>query len=122
MEFVLAHWKAAQLAPVNSGSADFGSVVSISGPLLTYPTLSKRSPTPLLMVHPGSGEGSLSSKDLIAFGKAFEKVTESKMKGAKGGMPASKEDWEPIMRFWSEQLQSRKAEGLYEVLTGSSSV
>lgn len=42
--------------------------------------------------------------------------------GAAGraGMPASKEEWEPIMRFWSEKLRRRQAEGLYEVMSGLS--
>lgn len=36
-----------------------------------------------------------------------------------GGMPASKEGWEPIMRFWSETVSRRQVEGLYEVMTSA---
>lgn len=34
------------------------------------------------------------------------------------GMPRSKEEFEPIMRFWSEQLGRRQMDGLYEVMSG----
>ena len=32
------------------------------------------------------------------------------------GMPASKEEWESIMRFWSEKLGHRKVSGIYEIM------
>jgi hypothetical protein len=35
------------------------------------------------------------------------------------GMPASRAEWEPVMRFWSEGLARRSVDGLYEVMTGS---
>ncbi|KAJ7481602.1 Alpha/Beta hydrolase protein [Mycena latifolia] len=75
-----------------------GSVVSVCGPLLSYPTLPKRSTTPLLAAHRGS-------------------AVSHKMPSG-GGMPASKPEWEPIMRFWSERLGRRRAEGVYEVMSG----
>ncbi|KAF7343418.1 MYND-type domain-containing protein [Mycena venus] len=63
-----------------------GSIVTISGPLLSYPTLATLSLTPVLVAY-----------------------LEHKM-GAEGGMPASKPEWEPIMRFWSEVLARRRVE------------
>ncbi|KAF7329754.1 Abhydrolase-2 domain-containing protein [Mycena kentingensis (nom. inval.)] len=89
-----------------------GSIVSISGPLLSYPTLSTQSLTPILVAYrdPGSAE-------LPGFKKGFSRVTEHKM-AKDGGMPASKAEWEPIMRFWSENLGRRQVEGVYEVLSG----
>ena len=35
------------------------------------------------------------------------------------GMPRSREEMEPLMRFWSEHLGRRQVEGLYEVMSGS---
>lgn len=43
------------------------------------------------------------------------------MKVSGPGMPAAKEEWEPIMKFWSENLARRQVDGLYEVMTGSRS-
>lgn len=97
-----------------------GSIVSISGPLLSYPTLSRLSQTPILVFHrPSSSETALSNSALPAFKKAFEVVSEVRI-GGKGveGMPRSKEEWEPIMRFWSEKLGRRLGDGLYEVMSG----
>ena len=94
-----------------------GSIVTVSGPLLSYPTLSTLSNTPLLVAFGTSTP----SSELSAFKKGFQRVTEHKMV-AGSGMPRSKADWEPIMRFWSETLGRRRGEGVYEVLTGTSTV
>ncbi|KAJ7291249.1 Alpha/Beta hydrolase protein [Mycena rebaudengoi] len=109
-ECALRWWKAEPQAPL-------GSVVSISGPLLSYPTAgASLAPTPLLAAHrPGDPAGALP-----AFRKGFRRVVENKM-GAGAGMPAAKAEWEPIMRFWSENLGRRRVEGVYEVMSGMSS-
>jgi hypothetical protein len=121
-EFVLDHWKS-QLVSTSKAAdqppSSFGSIISVSGPLLSYPTLSKLCPTPILIVHPPpSAETALPSGAIAAFKKGFQSVTESKVKSQ--GMPSSREEWEPIMRFWSQVLSKRQMEGLYEVMTGSS--
>ena len=127
-EFVLDRWKA-QLVQATSKSAApevhslsaFGSIISISGPLLSYPTLSKLCPTPIFIAQPPpSAETALPSGAIAAFKKGFQSVTESKVRVKSQGMPGSKEEWEPIMRFWSQVLSKRQMEGLYEVMTGSS--
>ncbi|KAJ3759682.1 hypothetical protein EV360DRAFT_94015 [Lentinula raphanica] len=104
-----------------SSSSSLGSIVSVSGPPLSYPTLSSLSPTPVLAVYrPPPAEPSLAPADLTAIKKAFRVVQEAKL-GARGpGMPSSKDEWEPIMRFWSEKLSRRQVEGLYEVMSGIS--
>lgn len=96
-----------------------GSIISIAGPLLSYPTPSRPCPTPILVYHrPVSEATKLSSDALRAFGKGYEDVRE--VKGADGdGMPRSREDWEPIMRFWSINLGTRNTPGLYEVIGDS---
>lgn len=93
-----------------------GSIVTVAGPLLSYPTPSRRCPTPVLAFHrPVSETTKLSSGDLQAFRKGYEGVQE--VRGTKGdGMPRSKEDWEPIMRFWNVNLSKRNSPGLYEVI------
>ncbi|KAI0776568.1 hypothetical protein BD413DRAFT_490783 [Trametes elegans] len=130
-EFALKFWRSelslqqkSLPAPSDSSSSSqeqkarsLGSVVSVSGPLLSYPTLQKPCPTPLLIFHrPSSAETALRSSAIPEFKKGFEKVEEVKMRGE--GMPRSKEEWQPIMRFWSEHLGRRQMDGLYEVMTG----
>ncbi|KAJ7130259.1 hypothetical protein C8R44DRAFT_775200 [Mycena epipterygia] len=95
-----------------------GSIVTISGPLLSYPTLTALSVTPLLVAYRAPA---LPPNALSAFKKGFQRVVEHKM-GSQGGMPASKPEWEPIMRFWSEVLGRRRVDGVYEVMSGMSPV
>ncbi|KAI0669116.1 hypothetical protein C8Q78DRAFT_978867 [Trametes maxima] len=105
----------------NSGGYNprsLGSVVSVSGPLLSYPTLKTPSPTPLLIFHrPPPAESALRPSAVGELKKGYAKVEEVKMEGE--GMPRSKAEWEPIMRFWSERLGRRPLEGLYEVMAGA---
>ena len=124
-EFALDRWKS-QLVQSASKAADqlpssFGSIISVSGPLLSYPTLSKLCPTPILIAHPPPPvELALLSGAIASFKRGFQSVTESKVGVKSQGMPGSREEWEPIMRFWSQVLSKRQMEGLYEVMTGSS--
>ncbi|TCD71016.1 hypothetical protein EIP91_000514 [Steccherinum ochraceum] len=99
-----------------------GSIVTIAGPLLSYPTLQTLCPTPLLVLHrPSPAQTSLPASALTAYKKAFSNVSEVKLPKGEG-MPRSREEWEPIMRFWSEKLSRRQVEGLYEVMSGSAPV
>lgn len=99
-----------------------GSIVSVSGPLLSYPTLSKICTTPILIYHrPPPSDMALLSGQLTAFKKAYQSVNDVKMGGG-DGMPGSKIEWEPIMRFWSERLGRRRVDGLFEVMSGGPSV
>lgn len=94
----------------------FGSIISISGPLLSYPTLSKPSPTPLLIVHSQNDrEMAFPAGAMTAIGKGYGDVTEQVNKT--GGMPSSKEEWFPVMKFWSKQLVRRGMEGLHEIMS-----
>ena len=97
-----------------------GSIVTVSGPLLSYPTISTLCPTPILVTYRSSpSDMALPPGAFIAFNKAFGSVTESKMELKGMGMPASKQEWDPIMRFWSQHLVRRQVEeGLYEVMSG----
>ena len=46
----------------------------------------------------------------------FSSVREVKLGG--DGMPRSRDEWHPIMEFWSQHLSRRQADGVYEVLGG----
>lgn len=96
----------------------FGSVVTVGGPLLSYPTLSALCTTPVLVFHrPPPAEPSLPRDALQAFRKGFTRVIEVEKIGE--GMPRSRDEWHPIMQLWSERLGRRQVDGLYEVMTGT---
>lgn len=102
----------------NKNRGTLGSIISISGPLLSYPTLSSLSPTPILVVHnPPPAEAAMPPGSITAFNKAYKTVIEKTSKNS--GMPSSREGWEPIMQFWSKNLGQRQVEGLYEVMSGT---
>ena len=125
-EFGVDHWKQQQQQLRASRGQDsipsvsFGSIVTVSGPLLSYPTISTLSPTPILVAHRSPpSDMALPPGAFTSLNKAFNSVTESKMEAKAMGMPASKQEWDPIMRFWSQHLAQRQVEGLYQVLSGS---
>jgi len=96
-----------------------GSIVTIGGPLLSFPTPAKLCQTPILVYHrtpPSDME--MSIDDITSFQRGYEHVLERKMQGGTG-MPQSKTEWEPIMRFWSARLGKARKTDLYEVLTSS---
>lgn len=96
-----------------------GSIVSISGPPLLHHALSNKCPTPVLAFHrPRPSSSALSSGDLTSLRRFFSNVREVKLSG--DGMPRSRDEWLPIMEFWSQRLSKRKVEGAYEVLGGMS--
>lgn len=110
-EFGLKSWK--------EQKGKLGSIVSVGGPLLSYPTVEELSPTPLFVVHRASpAEPSLPRDAMVAFRRAYQTVGDEKLDGRRSGMPSSKNEWEPIMRFWSEKLSKRQIDGLYEVMSG----
>ena len=112
-EFGLRWWNAKQGMPRNT---HFASIVSVAGPLLSYPTPSRPCPTPILVFHRPSEATGLFSADITSFKKGFTNVQE--VKGGKGdGMPRSRAEWEDIMRFWSENLSRQQIDGLYEVMS-----
>jgi hypothetical protein len=91
-----------------------GSAVSVAGPLLSFPTtLPAKCPAPILLLSPATVPPA-------PLAKGFADVR--CVRGPPGErMPASRAEWEPIMRFWSQHLSRRMGgEGLYEVLTGTS--
>jgi pimeloyl-ACP methyl ester carboxylesterase len=115
VEFALLRWKQQLQKNTNPSISPVGSVVSICGPLLSYPTLKPVCPIPLLLFHRSPpAESALSSNDMAAFRKGFGSFWEAQVCGE--GMPRSKTEWEHIMGFWSEQLGRRQMGGLHQVM------
>lgn len=100
----------------DSSPRQLGSVASISGPLLSYPTLATPCPTPLLIF----SRVSIAKDVSTAFSKGFTHTRQVVKPGGEGeeSMPRSRDEWEPAMRFWSEVLGRRTGDGLYEVMPG----
>lgn len=109
-----------------------GSIVTISGPLLSSPTSSNtanQTSTPLLYF---SGRSSKRLSHLTALKRAYSSVEtyESQSQSSGPSMPRNKQEWEPIMRFWSErmkrkmkwELQAEAGDGqIYEISKGTAS-
>ncbi|TFK19244.1 hypothetical protein FA15DRAFT_760156, partial [Coprinopsis marcescibilis] len=119
-ELAIKFWKD-QLSS-SSSNTSLGSLIAISAPLISHPTLQTPSPTPVLFVHrPQPSDDALPPSTLGSYKKGFQTVTEVKLGANKSGMPSSREEMEPIMRFWSERLGKRRMDGLYEVMSGTAS-
>ncbi|KIM28600.1 hypothetical protein M408DRAFT_329369 [Serendipita vermifera MAFF 305830] len=109
-----------QDVPALARTGVLGSIVTVSGPLLSHPTPHTKScPTPLLIVHrPPSSESALTAADIRALKKAFNgrRVVEEIAGSGKEGMPTSRDEWMGVMRFWADVLERRVAgEGIYRV-------
>jgi len=117
-ELGLRWWKSHYTG--NNPDSALASIVTIAGPPLSYPTLSKPCASPLLVFYRAESESAkLSGGDLAALRKGYGSIQE--VEGTRGeGMPRNKTEWEGIMRFWGSHLSRRLGSGLYEVLTGSS--
>lgn len=128
-EFGLAWWRAEleRTKVVEAGALDaeprpLGSIVTVNGPLLSFPTLQNACPTPVLVVHrPPPAESALPPNALATLKKGYSVVKDVNI-GQGEGMPRSRNEWEPVMRFWSERLSRRQMEGLYEVMSGTAPI
>lgn len=119
LESCLAWWTK-QLAnrSTSASLAALGSVVTVMGPLLSHPTLSLICPTSCLAFNRSNDPtAGISKDDLASLKRGFEKVKEVRFQGQ--SMPRSEAEWTPIMKFWSERLSRRSAEGLYQIMSGS---
>ncbi|PLW30889.1 hypothetical protein PCANC_00367 [Puccinia coronata f. sp. avenae] len=89
-------------------SAPLASVVSISGPLLSLPTIppANRSPTPVLL-WTRRGED-VTQKWRSAFERGFHSVQHAAGPPAPHQqMPATPQEWKSILEFWSKFLKAR---------------
>jgi predicted esterase len=111
-EIALKWWKAKS----KDQATALASVASVSGPLLSFPTLKEedRCPTRMLLFRRSSDE-ECKLQDVTALKKGFTKVEEVFIAGG-AGMPQSKDEWMPIMRFWSTTLLRREAGDTFQVI------
>ncbi|POY76437.1 A/B superfamily hydrolase [Rhodotorula taiwanensis] len=97
------------------------SLVSVSAPLLSHPTLSTPAATKVGLVFRSGEERATGA---ASWRKGFKDVREIKLPGGRGreGMPRGMDEWRDIMRFWSEVLIRRSAlefgKDVYEVTGG----
>ncbi|BGP34546.1 hypothetical protein JCM10296v2_006368 [Rhodotorula toruloides] len=121
---------AAEVALLHSRSSDpsshLASLVAVSAPLLSHPTLApdKRSKTKVCLVYRRGGEEER-SVGVTSWKKGFEHVKEVRLEGGRardGTMPRGMDEWREIMRFWSEVLIRKSALELsgevYEIAGG----
>ncbi|KAK4698679.1 hypothetical protein P7C70_g7594, partial [Phenoliferia sp. Uapishka_3] len=111
-------WSLLPPAASRSASHDLGTLVTISAPLLSHPTVTYKSQTKTLVV---LRKGEERSVGVGSYRKGFENVQEVTL--ARGeGMPRGRQEWEEIMRFWAANLGNRSAiefeKGVYEVRGG----
>lgn len=114
-------WWSLHRSTSQSSSSSLATIVTICGPLLSFPTPSSKCPTPVLVFHRQPSESSgLAATALASFRKGYEDVREVKVAGGEG-MPRSRDEWENVMRFWSGRLSHRgpSGSGLYEVMKGA---
>ncbi|KAL5526495.1 SAC7 [Sanghuangporus sanghuang] len=93
-------------------NATLGSVISVGGPLLLHHAISTPCATPLLFLHrapPSALALDGSGTPLASLRKLFGKFREVKL-GSGESMPASREEWVPVMEFWSERLVRRSVQ------------
>ncbi|PAV16181.1 phospholipase carboxylesterase [Pyrrhoderma noxium] len=105
-----------------SSSMTLGSIITIGGPLLIHHAISSPCPSPTLLIHRSQPSSlNIPSHSRTSLQKLFSNMKEV-MLGEGESMPASKEEWEPVMEFWSQRLRRRMPggadDGLYEVLSG----
>lgn len=97
-----------------------GSVVSVGGPLLLHHAITNPCPTPVL-VQSRRAPNPLHLDDLqvASLKKLFSGSRTGVLPGEGENMPASQEEWTPIMAFWSERLARNMGAGMYEVVSGA---
>ena len=125
LESAIAHWKERPRSDgTDAGIATerayaLASVTSVGGALLAHHAIGASCGTAVLLAHrPPPSTLSLRPGDGSALRRVFGAVKEVPL-GPGDSMPASREEWAPLMEFWSERLTKRPGEGLYEVMVGA---
>lgn len=117
-EFILAYGR-------SHANRRLGSLVSVTGPLLSHPTTAKQpNGTPVLAIHRPAPSSALSAADLASLRKGFSDLQEVKFRSGEG-MPRSADEWRVVMTFWAKHLARDDAGTgmggggeMYEVLSG----
>lgn len=106
----------AALAAVSSMTEELGGIISIGGPLPASAVSIQNAKTPVMVL--GGSSNTLVTRTAIDRMKAaFQTVEYHKWNRAGDGMPRSRDEILPIMRFFARRLRSRKGvpEGSVEV-------
>ncbi|SGZ12022.1 BQ5605_C028g10472 [Microbotryum silenes-dioicae] len=82
----------------------FGSLISISGPLISFPTRPARNSTKVLLVSRKTQESILA---LPNWKKGFEKINSHVLPLHPSPMPTNDKEWFGIIKFWSQVLLRR---------------
>lgn len=82
------------LSTDNADPLSLGSLVTVDGPLLSFPTPSALSPTPILVWRKASNSITAAGP----FKKGFKSVGEHTAQGIGQGMPSNQAEWFPIMK------------------------
>lgn len=89
-------------------SSSLGSIVSVSGPLLSLPTGDYRSVTPILLWYRKGEDEPGKWRTWLERGYRFvHQSTAPSASSHHEQMPATRQEWEPILQFWSKFLKSR---------------
>ncbi|PWZ03463.1 hypothetical protein BCV70DRAFT_17676 [Testicularia cyperi] len=94
-----------------SDRGPLGSVVSVSGDLVSHPSMDPPNPTPVLHVYRAAKPIPSDSSRFSSLRKATASLQLQRLELAPGGtkeaMPRSKPEWDPIMSFWSKFFRHR---------------
>lgn len=107
---------AALATAVATSEQDFGGIISIGGPLPGSSTGGKGVKTPVLVLG-GSSRTMITRSSLDRLKACFESVEYHKWDRGEDGMPRSREEMLPVMRFLARRLRSWQGvpEGSVEV-------
>ena len=105
----------AALAVAASSPFDLGGIISFGGPL-PQAVSSKSKATPVLVLG-GSPQSAITKTSLANIKASFSFVEYHKWSRAGDGIPKSREEMMPVMRFFSQHLKSRQGvpEGSVEI-------
>ncbi|SCV73468.1 BQ2448_7394 [Microbotryum intermedium] len=82
----------------------FGSLISISGPLLSFPAKPTKNPTQVLLVSRKTQEAGLA---LPSWKKGFDRIESYVLPLHPSPMPTNDKEWLGIIKFWSQVLLRR---------------
>lgn len=82
----------------------FGSVVSVCGPLLSFPTSTMGIATPVVYFTRQNKASSVAQKVSKALERAFKEVEIVQGQGAGEAMPKGRDEWKGVMGFWGKML------------------
>lgn len=116
MLFGLGQGGMAAIATAAAMDRELGGVISIGGPRPSSVSIATKSSTPILVMG-GSSQTLITKTALMDLRKSFANVEYHKWDKSGDGMPQSRDEMLPIMRFFARRLKSRQGvpEGSTEI-------